>query len=325
MLFLVCGLHKRKNKITIVTSPALRSLGAWLEQLLAESTGKDSKGLVPVDDEALGSPKVYGKDRIFVYLRLEGAEDEEQESAVERIEAAGHPVVRITLSDPYDLGAEFFRWEFASAVAGSILGLNPFDQPDVEASKISTRSLMSAFEATGSLPQETPLHVAHGIKLFGDAKYVAKLEEQVEGGATLESVLGAHLAGIEAGDYFALLAYLEMSDGHAEELQAIRDLVLEWKGVATSVGFGPRFLHSTGQAYKGGPDTGVFLQITCDDGADVAVPAKQYTFGIINAAQARGDFQVLVERGRRALRVHLGPDVVGGLRTLQQILAQALS
>jgi len=324
-VILGAGGQQGRDKITLVASPGIEDFGAWLEQLIAESTGKDGKTLIPVDGETLVDPQIYGSDRIFVYLRLAGGTDEAQDEAIEAIETAGHPVVRITLEDEYSLGGEFFRWEFATAVAGSILGINPFNQPDVEASKIATRRLTSAFEAIGSLPRETPFHVEQGIKLFADRSYADDLAGRIEGAASLETYLGAHLGQITDGDYFALLAYLEMNEEHREELQAIRDLVLEWKGVATCVGFGPRFLHSTGQAYKGGPNTGVFLQITCDDGSDLSVPARQYTFGVIKAAQARGDFQVLAERGRRALRVHLGPDVGSGLQTLQQIIVAALS
>ena len=319
------GWQQGRDKVTLIASPGIADLGAWLEQLIAESTGKEGKALIPVDGETLIDAASYGADRIFVHLRLDGAPNDEQEEAIGQLEAAGHPVVRITLEDEYALGGEFFRWELATAVAGSIMGINPFNQPDVEASKIATRRLTSAFEATGNLPPETPVLVEQGIKLFADSGYVAQLTAQDDTEMSLEAFLMAHLGEISEGDYFALLAYIEMNDEHADELQAIRDLVLEWKGIATCVGFGPRFLHSTGQAYKGGPNTGVFLQITCDDGADLAVPAKQYTFGVIKSAQARGDFEVLAERGRRALRLHLGPDVKAGLRTLQQILVSALS
>src|SRR5207245_1401643 len=221
-------------------------LVAWLEQLLAESTGKEGKGLIPVDREPLGPPEVYGADRLFVYLRLASAPDEHQDSVVQALEGAGHPVVRITVDDLYDLGAEFFRWEFATAVAGSVLGVNPFNQPDVEASKVATRRLTDEYEKTGKLPPESPLRVSD---------------------RTLAAALGAHFRTIKPGDYVALLAYLEMTAAHEATLQAIRRAVRDRYRVATCVGFGPRFLHSTGQAYKGGPNTGVFLQVTCDDAA----------------------------------------------------------
>ena len=288
-----------RDKVTLIASPGIQDLGAWLEQLLAESTGKQGKGLIPVDREPLGAPRVYGGDRLFVYLRLSAAPDPHQDAAVAELERAGHPVVRIAIDDRHALGAEFFRWEMATAVAGAILGINPFDQPDVEASKIATRKLTDEYERTGSLPPETPLRV-------GDSGFAGALR--------------AHLETIRPGDYVALLAYLEMNDEHQAKLQAIRRTIRDRYTVATCLGFGPRFLHSTGQAYKGGPNSGVVIQLTCDDAVDLPVPGQKYTFGVVKAAQARGDLQVLQERGRRALRVHLGTDVRSGL----QVLAEAI-
>jgi transaldolase/glucose-6-phosphate isomerase len=302
-----------RDKITIVASPGIFDLGAWLEQLLAESTGKNGKGLIPVDREPLGAPAAYGADRVFVYARLENGADAGQDQALDALQAAGHPVIRIGLSGAYDLGQEFFRWEIATAVAGSILGINAFNQPDVEASKIATRRLTDEFEKTGSLPQESPAIDKDGIRVFGKVQ-----------GATLEEALRAHLGTIKAGDYFALLAYIEMSAQHQDALQSMRKRVRDSKRVATCLGFGPRFLHSTGQAYKGGPNTGVFLQITCDDAQDLPVPGQKYTFGVVKAAQAAGDLEVLRERGRRALRIHLGADVGAGLTKLASALDRAL-
>jgi transaldolase/glucose-6-phosphate isomerase len=313
------------DKVTIAASPGISDLGAWLEQLLAESTGKDGKGLIPVDREALGPPEVYGQDRVFAYLRLESAPDARQDAGVAALEQAGYPVVRIAVADPYDLGQEFFRWEIATAVAGSLLGINAFNQPDVEASKVATRQLTSEYEKTGSLPPEAPLLEEGGIKLFSDEKNAAVLARAAGKGASLAGYLRAHLDRLRAGDYFALLAYVEMNAAHEAALQALRHAVRDRKRVATCLGFGPRFLHSTGQAYKGGPNTGVFLQITCDDAADIRVPGQKYTFGVVKAAQARGDFQVLAERNRRALRVHLGADVQTGLTKLREALQQALA
>lgn len=313
-----------RDKLTIIASPGIYDLGAWLEQLLAESTGKEGKGLIPIDREALGKPDVYGRDRLFVYLRLRSAPDAAQDQSVAELERAGHPVVRIGVDDPYDLGEEFFRWEIATAVAGSILGIHPFDQPDVEASKIATRKLTAEYEKNGALPGETPVFTAEGIKLFTDKKNAAALAQMVNGHQTLAAYLKAHLNRLGAGDYFALLAYIEMNEAHERQLQAMRHSVRDAKRVATCLEFGPRFLHSTGQAYKGGPNTGVFLQITCDDAVDLPVPGQKYTFGVVKAAQARGDFQVLLERDRRALRVHLGVDVAAGLATLQKAMTAAL-
>ncbi len=292
-----------RDKVTLIASPGIHDLGAWLEQLLAESTGKDGKGLIPVDREPAGPPAVYGADRLFVYLRLATAPDAGQDAAVAALENAGQPVVTITVDDPYGLGAEFFRWEFATAVAGAVLGINAFNQPDVEASKIATRRLTDEYEKTGTLPPESPVRV-------GDKDLVGTLR--------------AHLRKIGPGDYVALLAYVEMTRAHEALLQAIRRAVRDRYRVATCLGFGPRFLHSTGQAYKGGPNTGVFLQITCDDAADLPVPGQTYSFGVVKAAQARGDLQVLTERGRRALRVHLGKDVARGLETLRTAVDQAM-
>jgi transaldolase/glucose-6-phosphate isomerase len=240
------------------------------------------------------------------------------------LERAGHPVVRIALDDPYDLGEEFFRWEIATAVAGSILGINPFDQPDVEASKIATRKLTAEYEKNGALPAETPIFTGEGIQLFTDEKNAAALARMVKGHHTLAGYLEAHLSRLQTGDYFALLAYIEMNEAHERALQAMRHGVRDARHVATCLEFGPRFLHSTGQAYKGGPNTGVFLQITCDDPFDLAVPGQKYSFGVVKAAQARGDFQVLVDRDRRALRAHLGADVPAALGKLHGAMLAAL-
>jgi transaldolase/glucose-6-phosphate isomerase len=312
-----------RDKVTIITSPGISDLGAWLEQLLAESTGKIGKGIIPVDRERLGSPEVYGNDRVFVYLRLENNAKTDQDAKVDVLEKAGQPVVRITMPDIYDLGAEFFRWEIATAVAGAIIGINAFNQPDVEASKLATRSLTSEYEKTGSLPSEKPFFEDSGIKLFSDEKNTAELAK-VAPDKSLAGYLKAHLSRIKAGDYFAVLGYLQMNAEHEQALQEMRHAVRDSKHVATCLGFGPRFLHSTGQAYKGGPNTGVFLQITCDDSVQLPVPGQKYTFGIVKAAQARGDFQVLAERGRRALRVHLAGDLKAGLARLQSAVQKAV-
>ena len=328
MLGLIMGTAAKlgRDKITLVTSPAIGDLGAWLEQLIAESTGKLGKGIVPVDREALGAPDAYGNDRIFAYVRLESAPDAAQDAAIAAIEKAGQPVVRIALSDIYNLGQEFFRWEIATAVAGSIIGINAFNQPDVEASKIVTKELTSEYESKGSLPAEKPIVEEAGFKLFTDQKNAADLAKAAGTGAdgALKNYLRAHLARLGAGDYFALLGYIEMNAEHESLLQGLRMMVRDRKRVATVLGFGPRFLHSTGQAYKGGPNSGVFLQITCDDAQDLPVPGQKYTFGVVKAAQARGDFLVLADRKRRALRVHLGSDVKAGLAKLTELVKQSL-
>lgn len=313
-----------RDKVTIVTSPGIAALGAWLEQLLAESTGKEGEGLIPVDNEKLGSPEVYGDDRLFVYLRLNAAPSAEQDAAIAALEQAGHPVVRIALAETMDLGQEFFRWEIATAVAGSILGINPFNQPDVEASKIATRKLTAAYEETGKLPDESPVLQDSGLSLFTDPKNAEAIGSATRS-RSVGGYLAAHLGRIQPGDYFAINAYVEMNEENQQELQAIRHAVRDAKRVATTLGYGPRFLHSTGQLHKGGPNTGVFLQITSGDTEDLPVPGQKYTFGILQRFQARGDFEVLAERGRRALRVHLGPDVRAGLVKLREIVQSALS
>lgn len=312
-----------RDKVTLVTSPPIWDLGAWLEQLIAESTGKNGIALIPVDGEALAGPDSYGDDRLFVYVRLASGADRAQDSAVAKLGAAGHPVVRIDLPDVYHLGQEFFRWEIATAVAGSVLGINPFNQPDVEASKTASRALTNRYEETGELPQESAVATGHGLALFADERYAASLGDAADDGS-VESYLRAHLATVQPGDYFALLAYIEMNEPHREELQRLRHRIRDARRVATCLGFGPRYLHSTGQAYKGGPNSGVFLQITCDDAVDVPVPGRKYTFGIVKAAQARGDFEVLAERERRALRVHLGSDVQANLKKLTELMDRVL-
>jgi len=311
-----------RDKVTIVSSPGIYDLGAWLEQLLAESTGKNGKGLIPCDRESMKGPETYGSDRLFVYLKL--GSDSSHDASIQELERAGHPIVRIVVRDVYDLGQEFFRWEIATAVAGSIIGINPFDQPDVEASKIATRKLTDEYERTNSLPDETPMWEDEEVRLFADKRNSDALNEVVSE-RSLSEYLRAHLQRLTRNDYFALLAYVEMNEAHERLLQTIREGVRAAKRVATCLGFGPRFLHSTGQAYKGGPDSGVFLQITCEDANDLPVPGQKYTFGIVKAAQARGDFEVLAERGRRALRVHLGKDVSAGLGKLRAAMTVALS
>jgi transaldolase/glucose-6-phosphate isomerase len=309
-----------RDKITIIASPGIHDLGAWLEQLIAESTGKIGKGIIPVDRERVAKPETYGNDRVFAYLQLANKTNKAQDVAVAALEKSGQPVIRITLTNVYALGQEFFRWEIATAVAGSIIGINAFNQPDVEASKIETKKLTSEYESTGSLPSESPFFSSKDTKLFADDKNAAALS----GGKTLTDVLKAHLSRITTGDYFAVLGYVPMNAENETALQAIRHSVRDKKKVATCLGFGPRFLHSTGQAYKGGPNIGVFLQITCDDASDLPVPGQKYTFGVVKAAQARGDFAVLAERGRRALRVHLGKNLASGLKALTKAVAQAL-
>ena len=305
-----------REKLTIFTSPDIHDLGAWLEQLIAESTGKKGVAIIPIDREPFQPAVSYGDDRVFVYLKFAGSREEQN---LGELFAAGHPVVEITLSDLYEIGGEFFRWEFATAVAGSIMQINPFDQPDVESAKIETRKITEEFEETGSLPDESPFFESQGVQLFTSEKHAERLEQMVDEKGIGE-FMSAHLATIEEHDYFALLAYIEMNKANDEKLQRLRTCVLEKHLPATCLGFGPRFLHSTGQAYKGGGNNGVFLQITSDDATDLEIPGQKYTFGVVKAAQSRGDFQVLLARGRRALRIHFTADAEFGLEELTELV-----
>jgi len=311
----------QRDKVTIVASPALAAFGAWLEQLFAESTGKQGKGLIPIVDEPLAAVDRYGRDRFFIYLSLEGREEARQRQFVEGIARAGYPVARIVLRDVWNLSQEFFRFEIATAVAGAVLGVNPFDQPDVESSKENTRALSAEYEKTQRLPAQEPLFSEDGIALYSDAQYGARLGRH----NTLSGYLRSHLGEADAarGDYIALLAYLERNEAHRRALDELRALIHERTLSASCLGFGPRFQHSTGQAYKGGPNSGVFLQITCRDAKDIAVPGHAYSFGVVKDAQGRGDFEAMVERGRRTLRVHL-KDAEKGLADLREAMEAAL-
>ncbi len=319
----LAGLDGR-DKVTILASKKVADFGAWAEQLIAESTGKEGKGLIPIADEPLGDPSVYGNDRFFIDIRVEGEADAAHDSKLAAIEAAGHPLVRIVMKSIDHLGQEFFRFEMATAVAGAVLGINPFDQPDVEAAKIKTRELTAAFEKTGALPAEQPVVSTSEADLYTDETNATALRAAGANG-DLTSWLKAHLARSGDGDYVALLGYIARDKTTIEALQSMRLEVREKRHVATCAEFGPRFLHSTGQAYKGGPDSGVFLQITADDARDLPVPGQKASFGIIKAAQARGDFDVLTERGRRALRVHLKGGLKKGLAALNAALNDALN
>ncbi|MFA6037108.1 MAG: bifunctional transaldolase/phosoglucose isomerase [Legionellales bacterium] len=325
ILGLTLGLcaQQGKNKITLIVSPGIQSLGGWLEQLLAESTGKHGKGLIPVDQEPVGAPNVYGNDRLFIYIRLESASDLEQDNAIIALEKAGQSVVRSHVLEKNQLGAELFKWEIATAIAGSILDINPFNQPDVEASKIRARQLITEYEQTGKVSSPQPFFEENGIALFTDVNNEKVLSLSLKGKGTIENYLRAHFNRIQEGDYVDLSAFIEMSDAHITLLQQSRVAIRDTKKVATCLGFGPRFLHSTGQVYKGGPNTGVFLQITADHLQDIKIPGKNYTFGIVNNVQAQGDFEVLTQLSRRALRIHLKKDVYAGLQQLHDYIKKA--
>jgi hypothetical protein len=281
-----------RDKVTFVLSKGISSLGLWLEQLLAESTGKEGKGIVPVVGEGLGRPGAYGKDRVFVSLALGG----KHPAGLEALQKAGYPVVRIDLRDRYDLGREFFRWEVATAAAGAVLGVNPFDEPNVTESKTNTKRLLAELASSGRLPEPPPL--------LSDKKVAVWADPGLGEASSVEGALKAHRARAKPGDYVALMAYVTPSPAADRALQMFR----RWwgaSGSATTVGFGPRFLHSTGQIHKGGPDEGLFVQITCRDAQDAAIPGAGYGFSTLKAAQALGDFQALLGRGRRVLRLHV--------------------
>ncbi|MCG0999125.1 bifunctional transaldolase/phosoglucose isomerase [Acetobacter persici] len=308
-----------RDKLTILATPQIADFGAWMEQLIAESTGKHGKGIIPIDDETLGGPKRYGTDRLFVYLRLVPEHRHEQDEAIATLIDAGQPVITINLHSKRQIAQEFFRWEIATAVAGAFLGIDPFDQPDVEASKVETRKLTDAYNQTGKLPAEQPFAQHGSFSFFADPANTKALK-----GDSAEAILKAHFDRVKAGDYVGLLAYIERDRATMEWIQHTRLKIRDAKTIATAAEFGPRFLHSTGQAYKGGPDTGVFLQITADDAKDLPVPGANYSFGVVKAAQARGDFDVLAERGRRALRVHIHGSLKDGLAALATALHGAL-
>ncbi|MEO5858176.1 MAG: bifunctional transaldolase/phosoglucose isomerase [Pyrinomonadaceae bacterium] len=322
LLGLILGsCHKLgRDKLTIFTAPEIHDLGAWLEQLIAESTGKNGVAIIPVDREPMIDAEKYYNDRVFVHVAVKGSPTDEQVyTRLEDIERAGHPMIRVELESLYHISQEFFRWEFATAVAGAVMGINPFNQPDVESAKIEARKITDEYEKTGSLPSETPFFEGDGISLFSNDENVKELNDLITE-RTLSGFLKAHLSRMGVSDYFALLGYIEMNAANERALQSIRETVLHKELSATCLGFGPRFLHSTGQAYKGGANNGVFLQITSDDEIDLPVPGQKYTFGVVKSAQARGDFQVLLDRGRRALRVHIRGDLSSCLKKMKEAI-----
>lgn len=310
-----------RNKITFFCSQQIKSLGIWLEQLLAESTGKEGKGLIPITGETIADPKCYGNDRVFVHLKVETDIDEKFEAALLKLQGKGHPIIRIVMKDIYGLGQEFFRWEMATAVAGTILKINPFDQPDVDASKDATRQITDEYEKTGKLDVEKPIYEEDGIQVFANGSSSHQQKK-----SSLKEVIKVNLSKIKRGDYFGILAYLPMEPNVETQMQEMRLAVRDSKKVATCLEFGPRFLHSTGQVYKGGPNTGVFLEVTGDHKEDLSIPGHRATFGVVEMAQAKGDFQVLTtQKKRRALRVHLKKDVRENLAKLSEAFFEALN
>jgi glucose-6-phosphate isomerase len=309
-----------RDKLTLIADERIASLGLWIEQLVAESTGKEGKGIAPVAGEPVAAPEIYGDDRLFVSICV-GETGEEANKKLRALEDAGHPVVRRVMSDPLDLGAEFFAWEFATAVAGSLMEINPFDQPNVQESKDNTNQLLDEFKKTGALPVEKELVAEDGLTVRG----LSGMGEITSAprAASLLSLLTEFLSKVEAGDYIALLVYVQETKTHDELLQSIRTHFRDRLLVATTTGYGPRFLHSTGQLHKGGSNEGVFIQLTDDDLADLEIPGEPYTFSTLKQAQALGDFSSLAKRDRRAVRIHLGNDTDEGLRKLSELLQAA--
>lgn len=308
-----------RNKVTFVTPAPIDSLGLWIEQLIAESTGKEGNGIIPIAGEPLGGPEVYSNDRVFAHISVEGTDDPDTTARLEALAAAGHPVVHHVLTTPLGLGVEFFLWEFATALAGALIGIDSFDQPNVQESKDNTVRLLAEYAANGTFPEQTALAADGDIAIYSyDGSPAASGDT-----SSLLAVLSGHLGSAGAGDYVAITQYIQETPEHDEILQEIRTRIRNVCKVATTTGYGPRFLHSTGQLHKGGPDSGVFIQLTCDDTEDVAIPGEPYSFGVLKQAQSLGDFESLASRGRRAIRFHLGSDVGAGLRRLRDLVTEA--
>ena len=305
-----------RNKLTIATDSKIAALGLWIEKLVAESTGKEGQGILPVQGESIGPPEMYGTDRLFVSIGAEQTGKSTQKQ-FDALADAGHPIVRRTLNDPFDLASEFFVWEFATAVAGWRLGINPFDQPNVQESKDATKELLDYFKANGKLQEQEPVIGDDVLTVYAERTGPGLLSSVVD-------ALRAHVATVRSGDYIALLVYVEETPEIEATLQAIRTRLRDSLQCATTTGYGPRFLHSTGQLHKGGPDSGVFIQITAADHSDLPIPEEPYTFSVLKQAQALGDFRSLTAHGRRAIRVDLGTDALAGLQRLQVLLADAL-
>jgi transaldolase/glucose-6-phosphate isomerase len=310
--------RKGRDKVTFITPPPLASLGLWVEQLIAESTGKHGKGIVPIAGEPLGDTKVYGDDRVFVYIGVAGTNGTNYEAHIQALEQAGHPVLHHVLNSPLDLGEEFFLWEFATPVAGALIGINPFDQPNVQESKDNTKRILKEYTDTGKITQLPQIAGGNGLTVLTDENN----RKALNGASTPDAALAAHLGRIQKGDYFAITQYIEETPEIEQLIQQIRTTVRDKTCVATTTGYGPRFLHSTGQLHKGGPDTGVFLQLISADAQDIPLPGEKFTFGVLKDAQALGDFESLTKRQRRAIRINLGNDIVGGLKTILSAVQQ---
>jgi transaldolase/glucose-6-phosphate isomerase len=312
------------NKLTFVISPAIETFGDWVEQLIAESTGKEGKGILPVAGEPLGDPAAYGQDRVFVEIKLAADADEKREQALKALESAWHPVIRITLRDTLDLGGEFFRWEVATAAAGAIIGIDPFDQPNVQESKDNTKALLEVFRGQGKFPEEAPLLESDGLKLYVDPATQASLAKSGPGSLSADAILAGFVKQARPGDYVALMAYLQPTQEHTAALESLCMRLRDSLRLATTLGYGPRFLHSTGQFHKGGPNIGLFIQLTADDLRDLAIPEEPYTFSQLKQAQALGDLRSLVSKQRRVIRLHLGKDTGAQLARLTRLVEKAV-
>jgi hypothetical protein len=307
-----------RDKLTLVADPRLSALGLWIEQLVAESTGKEGKGIIPISGETLGRPSLYGDDRLFVSIAVDSPGPETM-GALRELENAGHPVIYLTLPDLYALGGHFFIWELATAFAGWRLGINPFDQPNVQESKDATKELLEAFKKEGRLREQIVVAQNEDLKIYTDERTATGLTSR-----SVPDVLRAHIRSANPGDYLALLNYFEETAQIESSVQDIRHYLRAATRCATTTGYGPRFLHSTGQLHKGGPNNGVFIQCTAADTIDKPIPDEPYSFSILKQAQAQGDFRSLLAHGRRALRVHLGADVTLGLKRLRESIIVAL-
>lgn len=293
-----------RDKLTFITSPRLHPFGLWVEQLIAESTGKQGKGILPVVQEPWASVDRYHSDRVFVVMRLAGEDIAKGEETLQLLLQAGHPVLQFQLQEVLDLGAEFLRWEIATAIAGAVLGINPFDEPNVQESKDNTSRVLQEYKQKGSLPLGSPQVIEEGIALFYNNLLAEKIHPQISEKNT-KNLLKTLLSPQNPQDYVALLAYLPPLPEVEETLQRLRHFILEEYSVATTLGYGPRYLHSTGQLHKGGPDKGIFLMITTDHPFDLTIPGQFYSFGVLEDAQALGDYEALQRHGRRVLRIHL--------------------
>ncbi|GAB4418931.1 MAG: bifunctional transaldolase/phosoglucose isomerase [Anaerolineae bacterium] len=300
--------QQRRDKVCLVASPQISSFGLWAEQLIAESTGKEGKGIVPVAGVVPEDPRDFDDDRFFVYLRLDGP-PAPLDQLVEDLKIAGHPVLTLNLRDAYDLGGEFFRWELATAIAGHLLQINPFDQPNVQESKANTKRLLDYIAEHGGLPEDSPILEENGLKLFADRKTAETLRRIVRQRrydyGELVNMLLAHMSRAQSGDYIALMAYLAPTPRHTQLLEAIRQELRHATTRAVTLGYGPRFLHSTGQLHKGGPNTGVFIQITVENYEEIPIPGEPYDFMLLKRAQAQGDLEALLAKKRRVVRFHL--------------------